>query len=148
VVSMLAAGTRPKPSDFFGRKIPQHAFLRKGSKAVCPISQICGMLKNPVITWKLGHRQKFAGHFSSDSSTFRYRERSHFWGRGGIWRREWGRLKAGESNGKLPLRTCLECNEPEPYRSPDWALVPAKPAQGLNSNIYIIFPALINGREV
>jgi hypothetical protein len=23
---------------------------------------------------------------------------------------------------------------PEPYRSPDWALVPAKPAQGLNNN--------------
>jgi hypothetical protein len=39
--------TRPKPSDFFGRKNPQHSFLRK----------ICGMLKNPVITWKLGHRQ-------------------------------------------------------------------------------------------
>jgi hypothetical protein len=23
---------------------------------------------------------------------------------------------------------------PEPYQSPDWALVPAKPAQGLNTN--------------
>jgi hypothetical protein len=64
VVSMLASGTRvprvqtrPKPSDFFGRKNPQDAFLQKGSKAVCPTSQICGMLKNPVITWKLGHRQ-------------------------------------------------------------------------------------------
>jgi hypothetical protein len=30
--------------------------------------QICGMLKNPVITWKA----KFACHFSPDSSTFRY----------------------------------------------------------------------------
>jgi hypothetical protein len=28
---------------FFGLKIPQHAFFRKGSKAVCPMSQICGM---------------------------------------------------------------------------------------------------------
>jgi hypothetical protein len=36
------------------------------------------------------------------------------------------RLKAGESNGKLPLRTCLEYSLPEPYWSPDWALVPAK----------------------
>ena len=27
---------------------------------------------------------------------------------------------------KLPLRNCLECSVPEPYRSPDWALVPAK----------------------
>jgi hypothetical protein len=59
VVSMLASGTqtRPKSSDFFRQKNPQHAFLWKGSKAVCPMSQICGMLKNPVITWKLGHRQ-------------------------------------------------------------------------------------------
>jgi hypothetical protein len=33
---------------------------------------------------------------------------------------------AGESNGKLPLRTCPGCSIPEPYRSPDWALVPAQ----------------------
>jgi hypothetical protein len=45
-----------KLSDFLGQKYPQHAFVRKGSKAVCPMSQICGMLKNPVIKWKLGHR--------------------------------------------------------------------------------------------
>jgi hypothetical protein len=32
--------TRLKPSDFFGRKNPQHAFLWKGSKAVSPVSQI------------------------------------------------------------------------------------------------------------
>jgi hypothetical protein len=38
----------------------------------------------------------------------------------------WERLRAGESNGKLPLRPFLECSVPEPYRSPDWALVPAK----------------------
>jgi hypothetical protein len=40
----------------------------------------------------------------------------------------------GESNGKLPLRTCPECSVPEQYWSPDWALVPAKLAQGLNTN--------------
>jgi hypothetical protein len=36
VVSMLASGTqdRGRSRRFFGRKIPQHAFLRKGSKAV------------------------------------------------------------------------------------------------------------------
>jgi hypothetical protein len=53
VVSMLV----PKIADFlpaeavgfFGRKNHQHAFLRKGSKAVYPMSQICGMLKNPII---------------------------------------------------------------------------------------------------
>jgi hypothetical protein len=36
----------PNPAEavgFFGRKNPQHAFLRRGSKAVCPMSQICGM---------------------------------------------------------------------------------------------------------
>ena len=32
----------------------------------------------------------------------------------------------GERNGKLPLRTCSGCSVPEPYRSPDWALVPAQ----------------------
>jgi hypothetical protein len=37
-------------------------------------------------------------------------------GRGGIWRRKWERLKAGESKGKLPLRTYPECSVPEPYR--------------------------------
>jgi hypothetical protein len=58
VVSMLASGTRVRGFEpgqslriFFGRKNPQHAFLRKGSKAVCPMSQICCMLKNPVVTW-------------------------------------------------------------------------------------------------
>jgi len=50
----------------------------------------------------------------------------------------------GESNGKLPLRTCPGCSVPEPYRSPEWVLVPARHltgfwflprlAQGLNIN--------------
>ena len=40
----------------------------------------------------------------------------------------------GGSNGNLPLRTCPGCSVPEPYRSPDWFLVPAKPASGLNTN--------------
>jgi hypothetical protein len=31
----------------------------------------------------------------------------------------------GESNGKLPLRICPGCSVPEPYQSPDWALVSA-----------------------
>jgi hypothetical protein len=53
VVSMLASGTQDRgfteAVGFFGRKNPQHAFLRKGNKAVCPMSQICGMSKNPII---------------------------------------------------------------------------------------------------
>jgi len=35
---------------------------------------------------------------------------------------------SGESSGKLPPRTCPGCSMPEPYRSHDWALVPANPA--------------------
>jgi len=46
---------------------------------------------------------------------------------GGTWRLKWEHLKAGESDGKLPPRTCPGCSVPEPYRSHDWALVPAKP---------------------
>jgi hypothetical protein len=56
-VSEIAGSLPAEAVGFFRRKNSQHAFLRKGSKAVCPMSQICGMSKNPVITWKLGHRQ-------------------------------------------------------------------------------------------
>jgi hypothetical protein len=55
VVSMLAPGTQnrgfaPGRSRriFSGEKNHQYAFLRKGSIAVCPMSQICGMSKNPI----------------------------------------------------------------------------------------------------
>jgi len=44
------------------------------------------------------------------------------------WRRKWECLKAGESNGKLPPRTCPGYSVPEPHRPHDWALVPADPA--------------------
>jgi hypothetical protein len=48
----------------------------------------------------------------------------------------------GESNGKLPLRTCPECSVPEPYWLPDWALVSAKTSpraeyQSINKSIYV-----------
>jgi len=49
-----------------------------------------------------------------------------------------GILHKGESNGKLPLRTCPGCGVSEPYQSPDWALVPAKPDQGLNTHYYYL----------
>ena len=35
-------------------------------------------------------------------------------------------MHPGESNGNLPLGICPACSVPEPYRSPDWVLVPAK----------------------
>ena len=37
-----------------------------------------------------------------------------------------GYTDMGKSNGNLPLRICPGCSVPEPYRSPDWVLVPAK----------------------
>ena len=38
------AGSNPAEAvEFLGRKNPQHAFLRRGSKAVGPMSYICGM---------------------------------------------------------------------------------------------------------
>ena len=50
VVSTLATGTRVGGSNpaeatgFFGRpENPQYAFLRRGSKRICPMSQLCGM---------------------------------------------------------------------------------------------------------
>jgi len=52
---------------------------------------------------------------------------SHVVANGGTWWLKWERLKAGESNGKIPPRTCPGCSVPEPYRPHDWALVPAKP---------------------
>jgi hypothetical protein len=39
---------------FFGQKIPQLAFLLRERKAVCPMSQLCGMLKNPAIYMEVG----------------------------------------------------------------------------------------------
>ena len=66
VVSMLASGTQVcgfKPGRsrwiFYGRKNPQHAFLRRGSKRICPMSQLCGMLRNLVIYVNYGLLAKF-----------------------------------------------------------------------------------------
>jgi hypothetical protein len=60
-VNMLAPCTQVRGFEpgrnrriFRAKKIPQHAFLRRGSKAVCPMSQICGMLKIPAIYVEVG----------------------------------------------------------------------------------------------
>ena len=58
VVSMLASGTQVC-GDFYGRKNAQHAFLRSGSKRICPMSQLCGMSKNLVIYMNYGLLAKF-----------------------------------------------------------------------------------------
>jgi hypothetical protein len=49
-VSMLASGTKDRgfAPGRSRQKNHQYAFLRKGSKTVCPMSQICGMSKNPI----------------------------------------------------------------------------------------------------
>jgi hypothetical protein len=55
VVSLLASSTEVREFEpGRKRKIPQHAFIQKGSKFVCPMSQLCGMLKNPVIYVEVG----------------------------------------------------------------------------------------------
>ena len=66
VVSVLASGTQDRGFKagrsrriFSGKKNPKHAFLRKESKAVCPMSQ------NPAVY--RGSRKpsaKLSGHFS------------------------------------------------------------------------------------
>ena len=55
----LRVQTRPKPLDFYGSKNPQHAFLRRGSKRISPMSQLCGMQKNLVIYVNYGLLAKF-----------------------------------------------------------------------------------------
>jgi hypothetical protein len=49
------AGLNPaEAAGFFPLKNPQHAFLQRGSKAVCPMLQICGMEKNHAIYVAVG----------------------------------------------------------------------------------------------
>jgi hypothetical protein len=71
VVSMLASGTQDrgfKAVACFGRKNPQHAFLRRGSNAVCSMSQICAACKRTLrFTWKPESQAKLTGHFSPNS---------------------------------------------------------------------------------
>jgi hypothetical protein len=68
LVPKIAGSSWAEAVGFFGRKHPQHAFLRRGSKAVCPMSQICGMLKNPAVyRGSRNLKAKFLGHFSPAS---------------------------------------------------------------------------------
>jgi hypothetical protein len=65
VVSILATGTRVrgfKPGRshwiFSGiQKNPQYSFLRKGSKIICPMSQLYGMSKIPSVFPEIGGRE-------------------------------------------------------------------------------------------
>jgi hypothetical protein len=57
---VLACGTQDhvfapdRNRRIFRTKKPQRAFLRRGRNAVCPMSQICGMLKNSAIYLEVG----------------------------------------------------------------------------------------------
>jgi len=108
------AGSNPAEAiGFLERKNPQHAFLRR-------FTACKGSLN--LRKWKSEFRQNSRPqfHLSLLGSLA-------FFADGGAWRLKWERLKVGESNGKLLPRTCPGCSVPEPYRSHDWALVPAKP---------------------
>jgi hypothetical protein len=66
------AGSNPAEAvGFFGRKNPQHAFLRRGSKTVCPVTQLCGMSQNPAISWKSDCLVKFDRPFLAHTSSLR-----------------------------------------------------------------------------
>jgi hypothetical protein len=71
LVPKFADSNPAEAVEFFGRKNPQHAFLRRGSKAVCPMSQLCGMLKKPAIMWKSDCVAKFDRTFLAHNSSFR-----------------------------------------------------------------------------
>ena len=62
---------------------------------------------------------KLPDNILAHSSTFRRYDLTRHDGRRGTWWRKWERLKSGESNGMLPLRTCPGCSVPELYQSPD-----------------------------
>jgi hypothetical protein len=69
---------------------------------------------------------KLLDNILAHSSTFCRWDLSRRGRCGGIWWQKLERLNAGESNGKLPLRICPGCRVPEPYQSPDWALISAQ----------------------
>jgi hypothetical protein len=59
------AGSNPaKAVGFFGRKNPQHAFLRRGSKPVCPMSCFTACKRTQKWRGSRHFRQNSLGHFS------------------------------------------------------------------------------------
>jgi hypothetical protein len=67
------AGLNPAEAvGFFERKNPQHSFLRRGSKAVCPMSLLCGMLKNPTIYLEVGIAGQIVRPFLAGNTALHY----------------------------------------------------------------------------
>jgi hypothetical protein len=90
LIPKFAGSNLAEAVEFFGRKIPQHAFLRRGSKAVCPMS--CFTACKRTQKWRGSrHFRKNSRPFLAHGSIFRC------WVR---WRRfrRWGPLVANALN--------------------------------------------------
>jgi len=118
--STQVRGFKPGQSRqiFKGEKIPSTPSFRGAVKPLVPCCRFAACKRSLngveiVISAKL--RDKILAH----SSTFYHWDLSRHGGRGGTWWRKWEHLNTGESNGKLPLRTCPGCSVPEPYQLPD-----------------------------
>jgi hypothetical protein len=85
------AGSNPTEAVGFlkGDKNPQHAFLRKRCKMIGPMSQICGMVKNPGYI----SQASFGRHFSPIGPPLAARGLPRVVDAGGIWRPEQERLE-------------------------------------------------------
>src|SRR5215469_1485565 len=97
------AGSNPAEAvGFFGKNNPQHVFLRRGSKAVCPMSYFAACKRSLNVPWKSEIQAKFLAIFLAHVvPTFATRSLVA------------KVLNAGEGNGKPPLRTCLVRSVPE-----------------------------------
>src|SRR5215469_2522784 len=58
------AGSNPAEAvGFLGRKNPQYVFLRRGSKAVCPMSYFAACKRSLNVPWKSEIQAKFSAIF-------------------------------------------------------------------------------------
>jgi hypothetical protein len=112
VFSMLASGTHVtgfKPGrsrrSFSDEKILSMVSFGGKVKPFAPCRRFAACQKSLNGVEKGVNSAKLPDTNLAHNSTFRDSESSRCWGRGGIWRRRWERLKGGEINGKLPLRT-------------------------------------------
>jgi hypothetical protein len=64
LVPKFAVSNPAEAVGFFGRRNPQHAFLRRGSKAVCPMSCFTACKRTQKWRGSRHFRQKFLSHFS------------------------------------------------------------------------------------
>jgi hypothetical protein len=71
LISNIPGSNAAEAVGFFGRKNPKHAFLRRGSKAFCAMSQICGMSKNHAIYVEVGIAGQIDRPFFARNSVLR-----------------------------------------------------------------------------